>query len=232
MTEETTGHAQSDLGALSDQELRGAEALRRIVADGIEAILRPAGFEPCAKLAWIRGAGELQHVVALLVRRGMYDVQWGVVSPEAVPFLWGRPAQRGDVGDAVLSGTPGTVHHPPAAQSFRLEPTVRLGAVSKISAGLSVDMGRVEQRLSGFSSRRELRTYLMANRDAKDRRDFVIPANLPLKLFVATALAIIDGDQMACGLLAETEHAMAPYKDEISTGRLERLRKGTQGLCP
>ena len=89
VTEETTGPSpsQTEMWATSDQGLRQPEALRRIVADGIEAILGPAGFERCGKLAWVRDAGELQHVVALLVRRSMHDVQWGVVSPGAVPYL-------------------------------------------------------------------------------------------------------------------------------------------------
>ncbi|MDR6623610.1 hypothetical protein [Sinomonas atrocyanea] len=216
---------------MSSPELRRVEALRRIVDNGIESVLLGADFKACGKLSWIRQAGELQHVFALLGRRGTYDVQWGIVSPEAVPFLWGRPIKQGEVGDAIMSGTPGSIYHPPACQSFRLEASVPLDLVSRISANLEVDTRRVEQRLSAFSTRRDLRAYLMANRDLKDRRDFIIPGNLPLKLFTATTLAIIDGDRVACDLLGETEQAMSRYKDEISVGRLNRLREGAKGLC-
>lgn len=215
---------------MTEQTVRRAEALRRIVVDGIEAALLPAGFEAVGKLTWTRAAAELQHVIALLARRGMYDVQWGVVSPEAVPFLWGKPAEGGDVGEAVMSGTPSSIHHPPAGQSFRLDASVPAGAIPEISAALVEDLGRVERRLRAFSTRRELRAYLMDNRDPKDRRDFIIPANLPLKLFTATTLAVIDGDRVAHGLLADTEQAMARYKDEISVARLGRLKDAVEGM--
>ena len=35
-----------------------------------------------------------------------------------------------------MSGTPGSIHHPPAGQSFRLEATVRRGHIAQISAAL------------------------------------------------------------------------------------------------
>ena len=216
---------------MTEKMISRVAALRQLTAEGIEAVLIPAGFDPQGQGAWVRRTLELQHVIALLARRGMYDVQWGIVSPEAVPFLWGASTELGDVGAAVVSGTPGTIHHPAACQSFRLEASVTTDAVREISAGLSLDLGQVEQRLRAFSTRRELRGYLMLNRDAKDRRDFVIPANLPLKLFTAATLAVIDADPDACELVADAEQAMAHFTDDVSVSRLRRLRDASAKLC-
>lgn len=216
---------------MTDQALSRNVALRKIIAEGIEAALVPAGFESTGKLAWLRRTPELQHVIALLSRRGMYDLQWGVVSPEAAPFLWGEPAREGDVGAAVMSGTPGSIHHPAPCQSFRLDAMVPADDVERIVTGLSSDLRPVEKRLRVFSTRRDVRSYLLLNRDPKDRRDFVIPANLPLKLYTAATLAVIDGDPEACGLIADAEQSMAPYKGEVSIARLRRLRDGSAVLC-
>lgn len=212
------------------QPLSRTTALRKIT-EGIDALLSPAGFEPHGRSSWVRCTAELQHVIALLARRGTYDVQWGVVSPEAVPYLWGTPPELGDVGGAVMSGTPGTIHHPPARQSFRLDAEgASVDAVDLIAGGLSSDLERVQRRILAFSTRKELRDYLMLNRDAKDRRDFILPANLPLKLFVAAVLALVDEDPAALGLAQEAERAMGRFTDELSVARLQRLREGCSRL--
>jgi hypothetical protein len=207
-----------------------AAALREI-KQGVEAALRPEGFEPAGQLAWLRRTPELHHVIALLARRGMYDVQWGIVSPEATHYLWGVDPLAGDVGQAIVSGTPSSIQHPAQCQSFRIEGSVSADAVRAIVAGLSTDLGLVEIRLRSFTTRREVRDYLLLNREPKDRRDFVIPANLPLKLFTAATLAVIDADPGARDLVAETEQAMGRFKDDISSARLERLRAASAALC-
>ncbi|WP_236795276.1 hypothetical protein [Amycolatopsis sp. GM8] len=213
---------------MTEVDLSRAAALRKVTAEGIEAVLLPAGFESASKHAWLRRTPELHHVVALLSRRGMYDIQWGVVSPEAAPFLWGVEAKHGDVGAAIMSGTPGTIHHPPECQSFRLGNTVSLDDVERIASGVATDLRRVEQRLRVFSTRGDVRASLLLNRELKDRRDFVVPANLPLKLFTAATLAVIDLDPGAGELVAEAEQAMVRYRDELSVARLRRLRDALQ----
>jgi hypothetical protein len=216
---------------MTERSLSRTAALRKIVTEGIEAVLAPAGFDPAGKLAWVRQTPELQHVIALLSRRGVYDVQWGIVSPGAAPVLWGAEAAGGDVGAAIVSGTPGTIHHPPACQSFRLDTTVSADEVERLASGVATDLRRVEERLRAFSTRNEVRSYLLLNREPKDRRDFVIPANLPLKLFTAATLAVLDRAADAAELVAEAEQAMAPYKDDLSVNRLRRLRQGLQSQC-
>lgn len=79
-------------------------------------------------------------------------------------------------------------------------------------------------RLEAFPNRRAVREYLLRNRDPIDQRDFVIPANLPLKLLTAATLAVLDEDADVCALLPEVEAAMLRYSDEMSSRRLARLR--------
>jgi YD repeat-containing protein len=209
---------------MTDRGLSRNAALRKVVAEGIEAVLLPAGFELARPLAWIRQTRELQHGVALLSRRGVYDIQWGIVSPGSAEVFWGAPADDGDIGASIVSGTPGTIHHPPDCQSFRLDAHVSADDAQRLASGVATDLHRVERRLRAFSTRHDVRSYLLLNREPKDRRDFVIPANLPLKLFTAATLAVLDRDAGAAALVAEAEQAMAPYKDELSVGRMRRLR--------
>jgi hypothetical protein len=215
---------------MSSQSLSRAAALRRIVSEGIDPVLVPAGFEPRGRQAWVCQMPELQHVIALESRYRTFDVQWGVVSPELVPFLWGTPGKEGDVAWSAMTGRPSGIHRPAACPGFRLDEQVPGEEVQRITAGLSEDLRRVEEYLRAFSTRRELRDYLMANRDPIDRRGFVVPANLPLKLFTAAALAVVDGDPDAPGLVADTEQAMAPFKGEITRARLSRLKAGAERL--
>jgi hypothetical protein len=206
-------------------------ALGRIVCAGVEPVLLPAGFRKVGSLSWVRVEAELHHVIVLLGRRGMYDVQWSVVCPEAAAILWGRESILGDVGEAVMSGTPSTIRHPAAGQYFRLEDANDASSIEQIASSLLRDMRVVEERLRVFTTRRELRTCLVLNRDEKDRRDFVIPANLPLNLFIAASLAFLDADPAACDLVVEAEKAMSRYHDELSLARLSRLRSAAANLC-
>jgi hypothetical protein len=216
---------------MESQPLGRNMALRKILSGGIDPVLVPAGFRPGGRRAWLRQTSELQHVIALESRYGGFGVQWGVVSPEAVPYLWGTPAEEGDVAWSAMTGRPSGVHRPAACEWFRLEEPVPVEEVQRITVGLAADLRRVEEYLRPFSTRRDLRGYLLANRDPKDRRGFVVPMNLPLKLFTAAALAVVDRDQRACGLITETVEALAPFKDDFTRARLDRLRAGAVGLC-
>lgn len=215
---------------MTEETLRRAAALRRIVDEGIQAVLLPEGFDAVGPSAWVRRTSEVHHVIALLSRRETFDVQWGVVSPECVAYLWDVPFVLGDVGQSVMSGTPGTIHHPPACQSFRLDAVVPNRTVQETAQLLAVDVARVAERLRAFDTRRALREYLLLNRDAKDRRDFVIPANLPLKLFTAASLALIDEDPVARKLVADADEALTPYSDALTVARRGRLREGLLGF--
>jgi hypothetical protein len=206
-------------------------SLRRIIAGGIETALDPAGFEKAGRLSWIRRGVELQHVVALLDRRGRYIVQWGVVSPETIPIIWGRPGVGGDVGDAVMSGTPSSIRHPAPGGWFALDTTNDAEAVDRIAKAVFEDMLLVEERLGAFGTRRSVREYLLANRDRKDPRDFVIPSNLPLKLFTAAVLAIVDRDPVAYELMSDVEAEMSRFRNKLALSRMKRLKAAAADLC-
>lgn len=205
-------------------------ALRRILSDGIDAVLVPAGFERRGRRAWLRQTSELQHVIALDLHHGAFAVQWGVVSPEVVPYLWGNAGKEGDVAWSAMTSWASDIMQHPSCWSFRLDEAVPGEEIERITASLSADLELVERYLRPFSTRRELRAYLMANRDQSDSRGFLIPSGLPLKLFTAAALAVVDRDPDARELIADTEHAMAPYRDDLTRARLDRLKAGAAGL--
>lgn len=198
-------------------------ALSRIISVGIESVLADANFDRANKLTWVRNGPELNHVVALLVRRESYDLQWGIVSPEAVWFFWGRRPTSSDVGEAIVTGTPGTIRHPPSCQSFQLMAETSATHVEEIASCLKRDVEVVEAHLRRFQTRRELRSHLMQNRDAKDHRDFVIPMHLPLKLFTAAVLAVLDHDPEAINLAHDAETALSRHHGELTKERLRRL---------
>ena len=208
-----------------------ALAIRRVEADAFDAVLGPQGFSRVArKHTWVRGTLELFHVVSILHRRRQYDVQWGVVSPEAAELLWGKPADPTDVGQSSMSGTPGSIRHPALGQSWTLDEGTD-GGLQRIIEAVRADLQVVAERLKAFERRRDLVTYLLQNRDRIDQRDFVIPANLPLKLVTATALALADHDKQACDLLPDVDREMARFQDKLSTERLTRVRQAARALC-
>jgi hypothetical protein len=207
-------------------------ALSRIVAEGFEAVLLPAGFESTQrKLTWARPSRELHHIVTVLRKRQLYDVQWGVFATGAAEIIWGVPSDPSDVGQAVLSGTPGTIRHPAPGQSWRLDSSTDQAATEAIADAVRSDMQVVASRLAAFETRHDVRTYLLLNRDPIDRRDFVIPANLPLKLLTAATLAVLDRDKAVCDLVSEVEAQWTRYPSESTKGRLTRLRTATDAIC-
>lgn len=155
--------------------------------------------------------------------------QWGLICPDVVEVMLGTPHRPFDVGQAIVSGTPSTIRHPARAQSF--DSTILAADTASIVAGVREDLAVVGAWMRPFRSRADIRGYLLENRDHTDRRAFVIPAKLPLKLFTAAALAIADREPIGCDLLKEAEAALAPFKGDITTGRLTRLRLMAAGLC-
>jgi hypothetical protein len=130
----------------------------------------------------------------------------------------------------VMSGTPGNIRHPAPGQSWTLDKATE-GQLQSIIEAVRADLQVVAERLKPFERRRDLITYLLQNRDRIDRRDFLIPANLPLKLVTATALALADRDNQACELLPEVDREMERYHDKLSLERLSRLHQAANALC-
>lgn len=201
--------------------------LENIVGGGIDSVLLPADFVREDRLRWRRRTSELEHVLEVLQRRGTYDVQWGVVSPEVIRLVWGTEP-RGDVGDAAMTGSPSSIQHPAKAQSFRLDLP---DDATVIATDVAEDIRIVERWLRPFQTRADLRRYLLLNRDRKDNREFLVPANLPLKLYVAAALAVIDRAADACGLVEEASAELAAFGDAINNARLAALHEAAKGLC-
>ena len=197
---------------------------------GFGAVLAPAGFASSRdRRIWVRTEAEVEHVVALLNRRGSFDVQWGLVCPDVVDVMWGAPYKAFDIGQAIVSGTPSTIQHPAQAQSF--DAATLAAHTTSIVTGVREDLAVVETWTRPFRTRLDVRAYLLENRDPTDRRAFVIPAKLPLKLFTAAALAVADRDAIGCDLVREAEAALAPFKGDVTSGRLKRLRLMAADLC-
>jgi hypothetical protein len=190
---------------------------------GGDAVLLPAGFVRGRGMNWIRREAELSHVINLSAPRGTYFVQWGVLAEGAAPIVWGHADRPDDVADALMAGTPSSIRHPAACSGFRLNDVNEREEVQRTAAALALDMGVVAERLRSFHTRRDLRLYLMSNRQRTDRRDFVIPAKLPLKLFHAATLAVLDGAPEAADLVAEAMSEMSS-SDDTAQSRGERLQ--------
>lgn len=206
-----------------------ASGLSELLESGFGAVLAPAGFVPSNdRRTWVRSTGEIEHIIALLSRRSSFDVQWGLACPAVVEIMWGSPHVSFDIGQAIVSGTPSTIRHPAHAQSFDVA-ALKADSAS-IVEGVRADLEVVEGWMRRFTSRADVRNYLLENRERTDRRAFVIPAKLPLKLLTAAALAVADRDGTACELIKEAEVELAPFKGEISLGRLQRLREAAAGL--
>lgn len=205
-----------------DNGLNRSQALRRVAKQGGDEVLLPAGFVRGRGMNWVRRGTELSHVINLSAPRGTYFVQWGVLAAGSAPIVWGRSDHQDDVGDALMSGTPSNIRHPPACSGFRLNDVNDPEEIERTATALAIDLQVVEERLREFRTRRDLLTYLMANRERTDRRDFVIPANLPLKLIHAATLAVLDGAPEAAALVAEAAGEMS--SGELSQARVKRLQ--------
>ena len=96
--------------------------MRRVNAEAFEPVLRPRGFVRVGgQQVWVRAAGELNHLIAILHRRRQYDVQWGVLSEGAAEVIWDAASDMTDPSQAVLAGTPGNIRHPAPGQSWTLD---------------------------------------------------------------------------------------------------------------
>jgi hypothetical protein len=205
--------------------------LKAVIKDGIEAALLPAGFVSTGKpLTWGRSAGELTHLIGVHSRTSSYSLQWSLGCPPAAWLLWGDGDPR-DVSYCVMAGTPSDMVHPSHGDGWILSDTSTSEDAVTIAAGLKSDLAIVVKRLEAFSTRRQVWTYLLENRDPVDDRDFLVPAQLPFKLATAAALALAGGDLEGCDLAAEAELALRRFKDKLHREQVNRLRTAASNVC-
>ena len=65
----------------------------------------------------------------------------------------------------------------------------------------------------------------MLNRDRKDRRGFVVPVNLPLKLYTAAALAVVDRAKESCSLVSEAESEFLSFNEKVPRRTIEARKR-------
>ncbi len=207
------------------ESLSRPQALKRIIRAGVEPVLFAAGFERAGATSWVRHKSELDHMVGLPAYSSSRSIQWGIVCPEAVAFLWDKPPRIIDVAWSVLTGTPGTPGHPAACGPIRLDDENDPEQIEVLAAAVAIDMHEVDERMRPFDTRRQLRSYLLENRDPTDKRGFVVPVSLPLKLYTAAVLAVLDRAPDAADLVTEAEVAWQPWiSGKLTQGRISRLK--------
>ena len=204
--------------------------LRHVLDVAFAAPLVPLGFTASRdRRTWAREIGGLSQMIAVWKRGGAFTVQWGIACPELVDVMWAVPYKPFDVGQSIVTGTPSSIRHPAQAQSFSAAALET--EAERIAVGVREDVRVIISWMEPLGTRRALRDYLMENREETDRRAFVIPAALRLKLFTAAGLAVVDRDPAGCALLAEAEAASSPITDEIRRGRFARLHALAADLC-
>lgn len=156
--------------------------------------LADRGFSRAGRSSvWFRDATELRHLVKINVSRGKVMVQWGVLSEAVLFALWDKlpPNAADDVAYSAMTGwlrgVPGTTC--PVAIDLPDASTQSDGALQSVSN----DLATAADWLTQFDRRHDLVRYLLAVEEPKDRRGFLVPANLPLKL--ATCAFLLDADK-------------------------------------
>jgi len=199
------------------------DALTRVAAEAFEAVLVPAGYQRTRRrLTWSRALDGVTIVVSAPWNRNRYDPQWGVHSPEAARVLHDVESDPSDISQCFMLSRPEMIRRPAKVPSF--EPEQLVGAlIDQTIEGLRDDITVTAERLAAFQSRRDVWQYLNENREPKDRRDFLIPMNLPLKLLTITVLAALDRDPLVSELHAATRVALAPFLGKVTDERLGRL---------
>jgi hypothetical protein len=175
---------------------------------------------------WRRETEQLVHLVRLEVSRGAALIQWGVMSEVLIDSLWCESPDKAlwDVGYSAmtgwLSGIPGTalpVAVPIAEQVGEAESTLH---------ALSDDVSIAAAWLAGFVRRSDLVSFLMAVDAPKDRRGFLIPTNLPLKLTTCAFLLAADNSASAMAMAKRALNELRPLideKDRLGQHRRSRL---------
>jgi hypothetical protein len=211
-------------------QLSRTDELAEILKKGITPVLEPAGFERVRQgLTWMRPRQGIFHLVNVSPRRGICDVFWGLVDPGSILPLYGVAARNDDFSLSVVQGTAATISHSARASWFDLEDPDR-PSVDDLSANLQHDMRIILPYLARFETRRDIRSYLLENRDEKDpRTEFIVPPSLGLKLLTAAALALADEDPAACDLIGEADARFLARGQRDP--RVSRLRELAGPLC-
>lgn len=197
----------------------------RIVKAHVAPPLAKCGFHRLGRSSvWVRDVSELRHLLRFEVRRATVSVQWGVLSEAVLPALWDQlpPGATDDVAFSAmtgwLNGVPGTVC--PVA--------VDLGGADEPLLALSDDLATAGDWLAQFSVRLDLVHYLLAEDEPKDRRGFLIPTSLPLKLTTCAFLLDADRSREAGAVAARALSAMERWSgsaDGLVKHRLGCLRE-------
>lgn len=193
-----------------------------LVRDALAPALEGSGFHRVGRSScWTRKTPELTHLVAFETRSGTVRTHWGVSCAEVMADLWPQvpSGAEHDPAYSVMTGWLDRV--PGATASLVIEPSDAEGVAS-----LARDLRRAAMWLARFERRHELVAYLLEVRDDKDRRGFVVPANLPLKLTCCAFLLAADGSGEAADLAAGALARMSPVtsRDQVSSHRRKRLK--------
>jgi hypothetical protein len=165
---------------------------------------------------WMRQDAELRHLCRVEARSDHVQVQWGVLSEVVVPQLWLDPPP--DAGERVeYSAMTGWLANMPGHQRESVAAAADAGLAEQASAG-AVWLRR-------FTRRADLVDYLLEVDDAKDRRGFVVPANLPLKLLTCAFLLDADGSPDARGVAARAVEHLGQQKDPLAQHRLDHASR-------
>ncbi|HEX2682110.1 MAG TPA: hypothetical protein VHQ03_12560 [Candidatus Dormibacteraeota bacterium] len=204
--------------------------LATIIAAGIESSVTPLGFRATGRRwTWARPNNELTHLVGVLSKGSSYSLQWSVGCPAAAQILWGQGDAR-DIAYNLMAGVPSGVV-PGAINGWSLEESTTNTQVQEIVDSLGSSLVELSHWLTQFGTRRALWTYLIANRNPVDNREFVFPAILPFKMAAAAALALAGGDREGCELLADVRLTNHGFRDKLAKGRLTRIEAAAREVC-
>ena len=206
-----------------------AKTLRRVLADGVDPALTRGGFaRDGRRQVWVRD-DQVAHVVAIGKRYGTLSAQWGVYTPELAVVLWAAAPEPIDVAYSFMGGHMSGVIKTRAdgfeiGEAGTIERQGEKVSFDDFIPALQRDMGDMATWLKPLTTRATVRDYLLANRDATDRRGFIVPAKLPLKLLVCAGLAILDGAPEATSLTDEAIASLAPWNRDGQNVRVAAIR--------
>jgi hypothetical protein len=144
--------------------------------------------------------------------------------------MWGDGDPR-DISYNIMAGLPSDVLRATLGNGWSFTEATTNPEVLDIVNAIKSDLIAIAKWLERFDTRRGLWSYLLANRDPVDHREFTVPALLPMKLATAAALALSGNDQDGCALMPEVRSAMKGFRDKQSKERLQRLEQAAAAVC-
>jgi hypothetical protein len=188
-----------------------------VVREWLAPSLEGAGFRRKGRSGtWLRQANTLVHIVNFEQRAERLLTQWGVLDPALIPMLW--PEQPADASERVaysfmtgwLERLPGTALQTPPLQGG---PELQL---------IREDLRVAARWLSTFAQRRAACEYLLAEQKPTDRRGFIVPSMLPLKLTTCAFLSAVSGESSAAALAHKALTATEIFGDVGLSGHRRR----------